>query len=337
MRITQNSIVLTNTFSNDQFFNHPAFLTSIDKIEQNYRLQRNGQLVQPSAPDTFIVKLLHHFDSHHDHLLTAINTAKKSILITSYNFSANLKHQSNLFEALRIASLKNVKVYIYFHKDDGLNDAEIDYLEETGIRLCQMNIHSKLLVIDHSSIACGSFDWLSNNAYRQSNQEASLVVQEKNLSPFVNEIWETLKKYKDLGYRPDKLAMIDQKLSNAGSLILSDDIGNESCELLTTPQQHDDILLYFLSKAHHNVTLCIPFITRDPNYLRDIFPKDLLCDFLKANKILHIYYRADDENFVLLRQYLADLRFPNLILSPIKNLHRKTLIADDTYIEGSFN
>ncbi|MBS0186121.1 MAG: hypothetical protein JSS34_07270, partial [Proteobacteria bacterium] len=78
--------------------------------------------------------------------------------------------------------------------------------------------------------------------------------------------------------------------------------------------------------------------TRDIRHLSSILPRSILDRFLKAKRPLQIFYRADDENIVLLRHYLREfMAHPTLMLVPIDKLHRKTLIADDKYVEGSFN
>ncbi|MBS0185979.1 MAG: hypothetical protein JSS34_06540, partial [Proteobacteria bacterium] len=78
--------------------------------------------------------------------------------------------------------------------------------------------------------------------------------------------------------------------------------------------------------------------TRDIRHLSSILPRSILDRFLKGKRLLQIFYRADDENIVLLRQYLREFTaHPTLILTPADRLHRKTLIADDKYVEGSFN
>jgi len=330
-------LALASLPNEDDIFYDPAFLASVDEVESAYLSQEYSQSSQKDLSDEINTKLLNTFESHQDHLFTSMKKAKKSILITSHTFSANLKSQRNLFEALRQASLRNVKVYLYFNKDYGLNGEEIDFLEETGIKLSNPTVHSKLLIIDKNLITCGSFDWLSDTAYTQSNKEASIVLEGKDLDPFIQDIWETLKKYNRLSYHPNTQDRIERNFRELPSQVLADDTTHEEYELLTTPHQHDEFFLDCLETAKHNITMCSPFITRDRKHLEFIFPKDTLKNFLKVRKTLHIFYRANDENIKFLRQHLAGLTVPNLILSPVNNLHRKTLIVDEAYVEGSFN
>ena len=318
-------------------FSDPSFLASVDAAERTYQSQKKLQSSQKELSEEVHTKLLNTFESHQDHLFASIKKAKKSILITSHTFSAKLQSQRKLFDALRESSLRNVKVYLYFNNDYALKDKEIDFLEETGIKLSNPTVHSKLLIIDKNLITCGSFDWLSDTIYTQSNKEASLVLEGKDLNPFIQDIWETLKKYNRLSYHPNTQYKIERNFRELGSQVLIDDITNEEYELLTTPHQHDEFFLECLDTAKHKITMCSPFITRDRKHLEFIFPKSTLQNFLTSGKILHIFYRANDENIRFLREHLAAFVVPNLLLSPVDNLHRKTLIVDDAYVEGSFN
>ncbi len=333
----QKNLSLSILPNSDDFFSNPEVLNSINKAEEAYLLQKKLISPQKAVSHQINSRLLDIFENHQDHLFDSIKKAKNSILITSHNFSANLKTHRKLFESLREASQKNVKIYLYFNKDSFLKDEEINFLEEAGIKLSNTAVHAKLLIIDKNIITCGSFDWLSNPAYTRQNKDASIILEGKYLNPFIEDIWGTLKKYNQLSYSFHHQEKLERTFSELSSQVFYDDSKNEEFELLTIPHQHDEFFLECLETAKHNITMCSPFITRDKEHLEFIFPKDLLRSFLKDGKILHVFYRANDENLHFLQQHLAEFTVPNLILSPIDNLHRKTLIVDETYIEGSFN
>ncbi|MBS0186396.1 MAG: hypothetical protein JSS34_08820, partial [Proteobacteria bacterium] len=218
-------------------------------------------------------RLLTTFQHHQDHLLTSIQKAKKSILITSHSFSSTRRSYRQLFDALREASSRNVKVYLYFNKDSGLPDEEVHFLEALGIKLSNSFIHSKLLVIDRSLVTCGSFDWLSNPLKMQSNKESSVVLEGGDLNPFIEEIWDTLKKYKHLSLHPHASSKIERRFDVLPSLVFETDAKAEEYELLATPQQHDSFFLECFENAQHRLTLCVPFITRDIRHLSSILPR----------------------------------------------------------------
>lgn len=283
-------------------------------------------------------RLLTTFQQHQNHLLASIQKARKSILITSHSFSSTQKFHRQLFDALQEASSRNVKVYLYFNKDSGLPDEEVHFLEAASINLSNPFVHSKLLIIDRSLVTCGSFDWLSNPLRMQSNKESSVILEGDDLNPFIEEIWDTLKKYKHVSLHPHTYSKVERKFDSLPSLVFETEEETEEYELLTTPQQHDDFFLNCFENAQHSLTLCAPFITRDIRHLSSILPRSILDRFLKAKKLLQIFYRADDENIVLLRQYLKEfMAHSTLMLIPVDRLHRKTLITDDKYVEGSFN
>jgi hypothetical protein len=106
--------------------------------------------------DGFSYSHLKTTEDHQRHLINAIHRAKRSVLITSYNFSADMQEGSDLFEAVRAACYRGVKLYFYANKIQ-LGESEINFLSRLhNLLFDTATVHSKLLVVDNMQITCGS-------------------------------------------------------------------------------------------------------------------------------------------------------------------------------------
>jgi phosphatidylserine/phosphatidylglycerophosphate/cardiolipin synthase-like enzyme len=85
--------------------------------------------------------------------------------------------------------------------------------------------------------------------------------------------------------------------------------------------------------------ICAFSVTAYPKVLEDFFPLELVSEFLNSGKLLQIFYNPDSTRIDFLNRHLhAFNHYENLIFTPQKNLHQKTLIADDYfYMAGSYN
>jgi phosphatidylserine/phosphatidylglycerophosphate/cardiolipin synthase-like enzyme len=349
----------------------PEFLAAVSAIEAEYlsqkalsssatdRQSQNSQLASPALAshiktpeasqiedlfDGFSYKQLSTPEDHQQHLINAIHRAKRSILITSYKFSADMREGSDLFEAVQAACYRGVKLYFYANTIQ-LGESEINSLSRLrNLLLDAATVHSKLLIIDNKQITCGSYDWLAE-PWNGISQNASLILKGGELEPVVDRIWDVLKKYRNVDFNPYSFGKVEENLRLLPSLTFQFNNPDDSFEILNTPYEHGEVFEDCFQLAQHQLTLCTPFITGDTRFLREILPPKGLINFLRSGKKLNIFYRSGDEKVDFLNMHLEktlsrrNLRLrKNVTLTPVDGLHRKSLFIDeDQYIEGSYN
>jgi phosphatidylserine/phosphatidylglycerophosphate/cardiolipin synthase-like enzyme len=349
----------------------PEFWATVAAVEEEYlsqkdlsssatdRQSQNSQLASPAlashikTPEAsqiedlfngFTYNHLNTAEDHQRHLINAIHSAKRSVLITSYNFSANVREGSKLFEAVKAACYRGVKLYFYANTVD-IAERNLDSLNRfRNLKFDQTTVHSKLLVVDNKQITCGSYDWLAQ-PWNGTSQNASIILEGGELKPVVDRIWHVLKKYRNVDFNLYSFGKVEENLRLLPLLAYHFNNPDDSFEILNTPYQHQDVFEGGFHLAQHQLTLCAPFITGDVRYLEEILPPRRLITFLRSGKKLNIFYRANDEKINRLKGHLdktlsrenLGLR-QNVTLTPINGLHRKTLLVDeDQYIEGSYN
>ncbi|MBP6985546.1 MAG: hypothetical protein KBB83_03015 [Alphaproteobacteria bacterium] len=303
---------------------------------------------EPSNPLGFKGRVLKSNNDHQMFMIEAIKKARNKILITSHNFSANTKNHPHLFSALQQASEKGVKVMLC-HQKGGLNLK--GYLPK-NIEKHKVNCHSKVLAVDKSILAIGSFDWLQDPTYLYAESlNESISFEEDRFKPFIKSVWRTAKMYKHVTNNPDAKVQINDIYENTAPETI---FGYTSdIELIQTPQRHREILKQAFYKADHSITICASIVINYPKFLEQYLPIDLVSAFLASecnvfggsgNKTLQIFYNpkgrtGEKTNREILEAHLSQvIQRPNLILTPIEGLHQKSLIVDnDVYMIGSFN
>ncbi len=281
---------------------------------------------------------------HQQYLIDAINSAERSILITSYSLSADMTGRSDLFRAMQSACYRGVHIYLYAN-EIRLGDRQLDRLERLrNLSFSEAKIHSKLVVVDNKQITCGSYNWLAE-PWRGKSLDASLILESSDLIPEADNIWHVLKKYRTIDFNPHSLRRVENTLKSLGQSEIPFDNLEDSVSILNTPYQHGDLFEACFEQAQRQLTICAPFISTYPGFLQNILPRNMLRSFLNSGKKLNIFCREGDDKIQLLKNHLNQILsgsysrlWRNVTLTSVKGLHRKTMFADDDlYIEGSYN
>lgn len=317
--------------SSSQMSSFPSFLpdsSSDDEAEDHFEGFRYWHLTTPQ--------------DHQQYLIDAINSAERSILITSYRLSTDMRDRSDLLKAIQSACYRGVHIYLYAN-EIRLGDRQLDGLERLrNLMISEARIHSKLVVVDNNQITCGSYDWLSGP---WNDENASLILESSYLKPEVDNIWHVLKKYRTVDFNPHSLRRVENTLKSLDPSEIQFDNPEDSPSILNTPYQHGDLFEMCFEKAQRQLTICSPFITGHAGFLQDILPRNMLRSFLNSGKQLNIFYREGDDKVQMLKNHLDQTLSgsyyrlsQNVTLTSVKGLHRKTMFADDDlYIEGSYN
>lgn len=300
-------------------------------------------------PLGFEGKLLKSNNDHQKYMLEAIKKARNKILITSHNFSANPQNHRGLFAALRQASEKGVKVMLYHHKG-GLG-LESDLPE--SIKRHQVNCHSKVFAVDKAVLAIGSFDWLQDPTYVYAESlNESIAFEDYTFMPFIKNVWRTAKMYKHVTSSPGSKSQINSIYENSAPEVITLE-NEEGVELVQTPQRHRELFHQAFRKASYRIAVCASVVIDNPKFLEQYLPIDLVSHFLASacsgfhsggNKVLEIFYNPKGRiggrtNREILDAHLENvIGRPNLILTPVENMHQKSLTVDNNYyMMGSFN
>lgn len=294
-------------------------------------------------------RILKSNNDHQKFMIEAIKKARRKILITSHNFSASQKNHADLFASLRQASERGVKVMLCHQKGGLERKGDLP----NSIKRHQVNCHSKVFAVDKSILAIGSFDWLQDPtyAYAESLNE-SIAFEDETFRPFIKSVWRTAKMYKHVTTSPGSKPLINSVYENAAPEIIS--LENEdNVELVQTPQRHRELFHKAFFTANYRISVCASVVIDNQKFLEQYLPIDLVSHFLASvcsgicyngNKELEIYYNPKGRNGgktnrEILEAHLAKvINRPNLILTPVGNMHQKSLIIDDSYyLIGSFN
>jgi phosphatidylserine/phosphatidylglycerophosphate/cardiolipin synthase-like enzyme len=326
-KITQQSI-FDKIQDQDDFITEEEF-AFLEQIEQEYALQK----IEPeqSILNTKIDHLVGP-DAHHEVLKNTINTAQKNLLICSESITFLPK---DIYKALKDASLRNVKIYIYFNK---LADERVlDFLESIST-IQQRNIHAKYLVADDVCVIIGSNNWFDFDYSGSHNRSFKISENKEYITGIKDQIWEQIRYYGNVQHGNIKSIQKAQK-SIYRNAILEYPLtskGDSQLSLLSSLDAHEIFFNEISQKAQHRIQIYSPFVTFDNAAVRlteaveslksgvmiDIFiwasPKaDQLFDFIQGNPVLAKRINVHE-------------------LEP--NHHHKTLIMDDKIIcEGSFN
>lgn len=337
--------------SYDESDDDDDFLEAVIEFEESY-LRSSPYLSQALSTDSDDSCAINPYDyddgfnfqhlvtsqEHQGFMVGAINRAKKSVLITSYKFTADIRRGTALCKAIENANKRGVKIYLY--ADTVASIPSINYLSTlNNITVKEDTFHAKLLVVDRTEVACGSYDWLAE-PWRGVSENASIVLSGDNLQPVVERLWEVL----EIDLRSHLPAYMQQWLENLPRLEYQFETERNSFFILNTPYQHGQVFLNCFEQARKQVTICIPFISGYGSFLESVMPPELLIDFLRSGKKLNLFYNPEYEKNRL-REYLDPILSrkyqylrKNINLRAVNGLHRKTLFVDsDQYIEGSYN
>lgn len=268
-------------------------------------------------------------------LKDGIARATRSILMTSYGVSDEAFVSGNLYPLLRAATERGVNVYIYNSDSKEIDPTVSLFFTQHSIRYAATFTHAKILAVDQSMVAIGSYSWL---AKENTWDNATLCLSGRECKDLVPLLWEDLKHYRHLQF--GNMQHIEEYEDDSDN----DEADRWNIDRSTTLDYihslalHQAFIAEVFKSAEQKIIFCSPFISYTTDYQED-FTKRMLNKVLHKN--IHVYFvcRTDDPQLPRLRTYLGDVlesSFMHMITLP--NIHQKTVIVDDEMIaEGSFN
>lgn len=278
-------------------------------------------------------------NDHLQVLQKGIQGAKKSILITSFSILHDTMQRADLYSLLAKAAQRGVRIYIYYNDQHQLTDQVTKFLRDHNISYAETYTHSKILMVDHTFIVAGSFNWLSgfDKRYTENDEGSIYIRDEKVCQELSEEIWRYIKYYRHQqfgNYRALRRLASDPDHESAPSLRLSND---SELIYLPTLDQHCGFLQDVFLQAQQRIIIVSPFISASGAYEEDINLK-LLQHAIARNVKLYFICASDSPSLNNFKQYIAKLRFPQLHVIALPHIHLKTIIVDEKLIaEGSFN
>jgi len=300
-------------------------------------VRKRLKINQENVDTTF--QRLNTIEEHIKLLQYAMTTAKKSLLITSYEINHSIFLKADLYNLIRQARQRGVKFYIYYNNSKKIPENIKRFFQENEVRCAPRLIHSKILVIDKALVAIGSFNWLgSMDADRGSSIcEGSIVYKGEKCDFIINNLWNHIDNYRNL--QSNKISQVKAFENNEKNIIAqSYPIGRDSLlTYLTRLNSHRNHINSVFLKAEKRIIVCSPFISGKLSYIVDFNP------FLLAktiNRNVEIFFVCSENNDYLNKftDYLSNISSTHIHVIPLDGFHLKTVIVDDREItEGSFN
>ena len=293
----------------------------------------------PNATEAPVVQRLCTHAEHYNYFHAAIQSAKDSILITSYSIAHFTFNHYNIYQSLANARRQGVRIYIYWNDHKPIDRRVSQFLDEWDIHFDQAYTHSKFLMIDKRKIVIGSFNWLSENLNYQQSANGSLVTEGTYADTLGEDIWQHLMHYRQLQYGHYRQARCfdrDPDNQDSPSYKLAE---NSYFTYLPTLEEHQNYLFYVIKEAKNKVIVCSPFISQ---WVEEDILVELLRPVLRRGVNLYFVYNpgtiSRTESNQLFNHLGSLARDKHFHLIPIHDFHLKTIIVDDVEIaEGSFN
>lgn len=278
---------------------------------------------------------------HLNALEYAFKIAKNSILVTSYSINHETLQSANLYNLIQSVSRRGIRIYFYYNDQKFVDHNILNFLEYEGVYCDQAYTHSKILAVDRTFMASGSFNWLSAVDYRFNPcEDGSIVCQSDLCELLIDDFWKHLKFYRNVQFGNSKSVRSFQRNPyNCDALLYQfDDCYSDLC-YLPTLEQHQNYLQEAFERATEKIIICSPFISNNAEYEYDI---DLDLLRLTSQRGVQIIFVCSEQsqgyaqsNFLT---FLRQANCPNVHLFQTRNFHLKTIIVDDSEIaEGSFN
>lgn len=299
-----------------------------------------SDLLKPEKAKTSLadIERIETCDQHLSLLQKALKEAKKKILITTYGINKDTLESGSLYRLIREAKQRGVMIYIYSNDEKPVDEEIIEFLGKNVRIVSGAYTHSKILAVDESLVAVGSFNWLGGTDHKYAlSQDATIVYRGDKCGRLIHDFWKYLTYYRDIQFNNyKKLKAFERNPLNKTSQEY--DIGNDSILIyISMLDQQRQFIRQSLLAAKKRLVVCSPFISPHGNYTDDF---DLQTLHEAANRGVDIYFvcKPDQIKKSGFDAYLAQLNHPRIHLVPINDIHLKSFIVDDhTIAEGSFN
>lgn len=313
-------------------FNFTSLLASQDREHRdpNYVPIRTTRLVTDADHTRF--------------LKDTLATATSQVMISTYNVSPNRLFGEGLGQAIIDASKRGVAIYVYYENRPWYSKE--DFIDLETVASCcavfdENANHSKCVIKDKSTVAIGSYNWLSDT--REGSSNGSMVVTGGLALGLINDVWQGIHFYQSLEYgneRGIQKFLNDKDAFSTGEYQFSP---GQFLYTLRTPDAHGILLDEVLEKAQSRVLLFSPFIRLVK--LQGVFSSPLLHKLQQRGvhiKLITLPSPCDrvpgEQKAIFSHLENLCVRHPNFSYVTHPNFHAKTLLADrDLICEGSFN
>lgn len=279
---------------------------------------------------------------HQELLRKAFTSAKRSILITSFDIDHATLRRICFYEWLDLAVQRGVRIYIYFNDVKRADVRALNIFSRYGeqVKCSEALTHSKFLCVDnHEWIAVGSFNWLAaHSSYdAQIKCEGSIVSYYRELNKSLSEeIWCHIRYYRNLQF--GNFGAVDAHCADSiNECTVGYDLPDDSSlQYIPTLGEHCGFLRQAIEKAQRKVVICSPFLS-SIQYRQDLDIKWLKKQLQRGIELVFIT-SSRSPGFDEFKRYLSSLPRTAVYLIGYPKFHLKTVIADDSVIaEGSFN
>lgn len=281
---------------------------------------------------------LHHLmddQSHLDFLRYAFLTAKKSLLITSYNLTDETFDYLVQTGVLLHALEKGVRIYFYINDKYDIPEHLKQFCDETKIKIDNMWTHSKIIAIDKACVSMGSFNWLSgvNQRYAGSDN-GSVVFRDHCCEDLISSVWEHFRFYRHLqAGRGRQSQTFSQDRRNFHCVEFEDE--ESMVTYMPSPEAHQFYLGKAIERVDESIVICSPFINAQS--LERNFPQRFLYQ-IANNNIALVFVVQEGQNTGALEAKLGQVRGLHASIVKEGRLHLKTIVMDDNEIScGSLN
>ncbi len=312
------------------------------KLKPETAHNNRGATQNPPQPDLHSNDLLLRLSNKEEHksfLRSAFARAKSSILITSYSIETQCFERLDLYSLIIQARKRGIKIYIYFSDRKAIEEEVFEFLNHYGVNVDQMITHSKILVVDESIVAVGSFNWLSgvSEAYPEACDGTIVFQNHQNCRLYKDDIWTHIVRYRNIQFGNDaQTNKFNRDEDNFMAVEYS--VIDDSCiTYLPTLIQQRNYLIEALNDAAESIIICSPFISIQGEFIND-FNHRTLAEL--SRREVHVIFVCDAnckgiDEFI---DFLNRLDSPYVHLVLTANFHLKTIIVDDKEMcEGSFN
>jgi phosphatidylserine/phosphatidylglycerophosphate/cardiolipin synthase-like enzyme len=276
----------------------------------------------------------------HIHLLKlAFEEAKQTILITSFGINKDTFTKAGLIRLITTARSRNIRIYIYYNDQKQVDKELLVFLKNNDVMCAETYTHSKILAVDRTFIASGSFNWLSgcNSSYKDS-EEGSFYCRDREVCEgLIEEFWKYIKYYRNHQFKNYRRVDAFDRSGDKDTCVSIELQDKSNIIYIPTLDQHCGFLQECLDKAKTRMIICSPFISGYRQYEDDL-AISALRNAIKRG--VNIYFIVGIKSKALsdFEQYLEQLESTNIHIIAIENIHLKTIIVDDFIIsEGSFN
>lgn len=311
----------------------------------NFFTLLSSQEENPSGIDNHLHARRLVCDAEHTAFLKEVlATATRTIMISTYNVSSKrLFGKEKLGKVIMDAAARGIAIYIYYENRPWYSSKDFADLESVASCCAKFDEnanHSKCIIKDNSTVAIGSYNWLSDS--REESSNGTIILTGEITSGIIAQVWQGIRFYQSLEHGNETGIEKFLASSDAFSTGCSQFIPGQFLYTARTPEAHELLLQEVFEKAETRIILFSPFIRQ--HKLHRTLTHSLFNKLGRRDVKMKLITLPNpcSRNLEEQRSIFSDLdtlchRYPNFSYVTYPNFHAKTLIADHFICEGSFN